>query len=193
MRMVFNIGINDMGFGWASADNTNRKIYNVWAGMLRRCYDQKWQERNPTYVGCEVCQRWLLLSNFVEDVKSLDNYNEWVISTRYEFDKDVKLGHCKTYSPETCSFILKEDNVRDGLSRRDMSKADMSNSVTFNKEKFSKPIIRTCIKTGEVKYYNSITEAKMDGFNNGHISSCCLGTRKQHKGYRWEYQDKEGL
>ena len=188
MRTVCNKGVNDMGFGWASANAQNLKIYNTWVGMIHRCYNPKWHTKNPTYIDCEVDERWLLLSNFVSGVKLLDNYDKWVQGDGYELDKDMKAGYCKLYSPDTCSFVLKGDNVRDGLSRRDMSKTDMSNSIAFNKQRFSKPVIRTCIKTGETKHYNSITEASDEGFNNGHISSCCLGNRKQHKGYMWTYE-----
>lgn len=38
-----------------------------------------------------------------------------------------------------------------------------------------------------VKEWPSINEAGRNGFCYKHISSCCLGRRKTHKGYIWSY------
>ena len=35
--------------------------------------------------------------------------------------------------------------------------------------------------------FPSAMEAERQGFNQGHISSCCNGKRKSHKGYIWRY------
>ena len=45
------------------------------------------------------------------------------------------------------------------------------------------------IATGEViAVYNSASEAaKVNGFDQGAITKCCLGDRKTHKGYIWKY------
>jgi hypothetical protein len=33
--------------------------YRTWIRMLARCYDTKYQEKQPTYKGCIVCDEWL--------------------------------------------------------------------------------------------------------------------------------------
>lgn len=38
-----------------------------------------------------------------------------------------------------------------------------------------------------VMTFHSIMEASRNGFNQGHISSCCNGERKTHKGFEWRY------
>ena len=38
-----------------------------------------------------------------------------------------------------------------------------------------------------VMTFPSLMEAKRQGFNQGHISECCNGERKTHKGYTWRY------
>ena len=37
------------------------------------------------------------------------------------------------------------------------------------------------------KVWNSVMEAERNGFNQGHISECCQGKRKTHKGFIWKY------
>lgn len=38
-----------------------------------------------------------------------------------------------------------------------------------------------------IKIWPSLIEAGRQGFNQGHICSCCKGKRKSHKGYIWKY------
>ena len=38
-----------------------------------------------------------------------------------------------------------------------------------------------------VMTFHSIMEASRNGFHQGHISSCCNGERKTHKGFEWRY------
>ena len=37
----YSKGINDMPYGWISADEWNYRVYNLWYGMIQRCYDKK--------------------------------------------------------------------------------------------------------------------------------------------------------
>jgi hypothetical protein len=38
------------------------------------------------------------------------------------------------------------------------------------------------------KEYEKIIDCEEDGFHSGHVCECCLGKRKTHKGYIWEYK-----
>lgn len=44
-------------------------------------------------------------------------------------------------------------------------------------------------KTGEVREYDSMTAAELEGFSSGKISACCKGRygRKSHGGFYWSY------
>ena len=92
MKMVYNIGINDMPKGWKRKTEWNLRVYNTWQSMLMRCYSNKYLEKYPTYKDCTVCNRWLVLSNFVDDVKLIDNYEYWLNrpNQRISLDKDIK-------------------------------------------------------------------------------------------------------
>jgi hypothetical protein len=62
-----------------------------------------------------------------------------------------------------------------------------------------KPCKRTCLKTGEVKYYRSVTDAAAEGFNRSNIKTVCktyaimqeqgkkVPGRKSEAGYKWEF------
>lgn len=74
-----------------------RKEYLCWSDMFKRCYNENWIEKHPTYVETEVCDEWLKFSNFLKWHQ--ENYVEG-----WHLDKDL-LGDGKIYSPETCCFI----------------------------------------------------------------------------------------
>lgn len=39
-----------------------------------------------------------------------------------------------------------------------------------------------------IKIWESANECKRNGFNQGHISACCRGELKSHRGYIWSYK-----
>lgn len=91
-RLVAGVGINDVH------GSTETACYDIWAAMLKRCYDEKSQIKNPAYKNCSVCEEWHTLSNFKEWYDA--NYVEG-----YDIDKDILIKGNKVYSPETCCFV----------------------------------------------------------------------------------------
>lgn len=73
-------------------------FYSKWRDLVRRCYSKKWQDKNPTYKDCTVCEKWLYFSNF----KVWMQQQEW---EGKEIDKDLLNAGNKEYSPDTCIFI----------------------------------------------------------------------------------------
>lgn len=54
----------------------------------------------------------------------------------------------------------------------------------------AKAVTRRCKVTGEVNHYETVRQAGNAGeFSEGHISSCCNGKRKSHKGFYWNFTD----
>lgn len=52
----------------------------------------------------------------------------------------------------------------------------------------SKPVLQFT-KNGEfVKEWQSTNECGRNGFNKGHVVSCCLGKQKSHAGFIWRYK-----
>ena len=102
-------GVGYLGEGkykvWENGKNSDK--YNIWYNALRRCYDPKYQEREPTYKGCRV-EDYLL--NF-------QHMGEWLDENYYEIpgeimclDKDILYKGNKVYSRDTCIFVPKRIN-----------------------------------------------------------------------------------
>jgi len=79
------------------------KTYITWRNMLGRCYSDKVQVKQPTYIGCTVADEWHNFQNFAQWFD--ENYVEG-----YDLDKDIKFEGNKIYSPENCLFVSRKEN-----------------------------------------------------------------------------------
>lgn len=104
--LVYGVGINDADYQVKPKINGKRyycPFYERWCGMIRRCYDSKSLSKKPSYMGCSVCESWLLFSNF----------KGWMIKQDWkgkQLDKDLVITGNKVYSPEACLFVTGEIN-----------------------------------------------------------------------------------
>ena len=121
------LGVNSDGL--PQLDNINNE-YSTWDGMIRRCYDPKYQEKYPSYKGCVVTKEW----------HNYRVFQEWINSNKYCglgycLDKDVLKKGNKVYSPETCVLIPHDLNT---LLLTPEKKSAYPTGVVFNKnsEKF---------------------------------------------------------
>lgn len=106
---VYNVGI--LGdYRNKKETRVNKKLRRVWEQMISRCYNEK-DALFHRYGGrgVIVCNRWLVLSDFITDVKQLPNWFEAQHNDGYELDKDY-YGDNKIYHPETCVWVLKCNN-----------------------------------------------------------------------------------
>jgi len=97
--IVYQFGIND-----ADYVVQNCLYYLRWKHMLRRCYSSQFHIKNQSYIGCTVCDEWLIFSNF----------KKWMMQQDWEgkeLDKDLLCPGNKVYSPDKCVFIDKEVNL----------------------------------------------------------------------------------
>lgn len=111
-------GINDMPVGYTTTFE-GRLVYALWYRVLRRCYDtaQLRRPRGKSYANVKVCDRWFSLRNFAEDIKKLPNYNEWLCHPTMQLDKDINSNGEHIYSPKTCSFVSRTENMREMNNR----------------------------------------------------------------------------
>src|SRR6478609_6597185 len=105
-RKVYGVGVVGKGKynAGAGVKSKHSKQYSVWSSMLKRCYDPKEHEKNPSYKDCKVVEEWLSLQVFGEWFDK--NYKEG-----YQLDKDLLLKGNKIYGPETCCFVPQEINL----------------------------------------------------------------------------------
>ena len=103
-------GVGYLGEGkYKTRENGKQtKCYDTWNNMLERCYEPKFQERQPTYKECEVCEEWHNFQIFAEWFE--DNYYE-IPGEVMCLDKDILIKGNKIYSPETCVFVPEKINL----------------------------------------------------------------------------------
>jgi hypothetical protein len=116
-------GVGYMGQGkWTSKINgVTTKEYKLWLHMISRCYSERIHKKSPTYANVAVCDRWHCFQNFCEDIQLLHGYDNWKNNKGYELDKDIicerdKISP-KIYSPETCMFVTKFENLSESTTR----------------------------------------------------------------------------
>lgn len=56
-------------------------------------------------------------------------------------------------------------------------------------ERFSQKVLQFTLDGKLVKEWQSAMECSRNGFNQGHISECCGGKRKKHKGFIWKHKE----
>lgn len=110
-RSVFGVGYLGEGPYKVSYRDENNKIkltdeYLKWSGILKRCYDEEYISRQPTYQTAIVCNDWHNFQVFAEWCQSQKGFG----LKGWQLDKDMHIEACKIYSPDFCSFIPKDLN-----------------------------------------------------------------------------------
>ncbi len=102
-------GIGYKGIG------THKKLINklytkqgvVWNSIFTRCYNEKFQKKHNSYIGCSVCEEWHNFQVFAKWHE--ENYNPEIMEG-WHLDKDILFKGNKIYSPKTCVFVPQEIN-----------------------------------------------------------------------------------
>jgi len=156
-----------VGYSYKERRKIDKRIGTTWTEMIRRCYSKK----NVAYNyyggrGVSVSDRWLHLKLFVEDIKKIKNYNQYIKEPhKYSLDKDI-LGDGTLYSKDTCVFATHEEQTN---ARR-----------TVRQIKSISPI-------GVEKIHKSKKIASEElGVNPGDIHRVLTGERTHAKGYKFE-------
>lgn len=97
----------------------DKKSYQCWSNMLKRCYNKNVHNKQPTYKDCSVCNEWLCYANFEKWYD--ENYYE-IEGERTELDKDILFKGNKVYSPITCIFVPQRINTLFTKSNRKRGK-----------------------------------------------------------------------
>lgn len=103
---VFGIGVNDVDYPISYAEGRVRRIlpsYQMWRGLLGRCYSKDSLIRHPTYQGCSVSEDWHRFSIFA--LWYTNNHKPQAV-----LDKDLLVPGNRVYGPETCVFISQSLN-----------------------------------------------------------------------------------
>ena len=212
MGLVQGHGINDMPYGWTVENEWNKRVYQKWYDMIRRCYNEDFHktENGKCYIGCSVCERWLTLSNFVEDFESIDGYDrERFLNGELVLDKDIKSRKRgeknKQYIMIECLLTTQDENTKEAMRTREYHELSEEHKQKLSevmqgenngmKGKFgsyhhnSKKVAQYDKQTLElIKIWDSMMDVERElGINQSNISQCCKGKRKSTGGYVWRY------
>lgn len=160
-RRIYGVGYLGEGNYKVRENGKLTKCYNTWQNMLQRCYDDKYHEKQPTYINCEVCEEW---HNYI-------NFGDWFTNNYYEIegqrmhlDKDILNKGNKIYSPDTCVFV--PNNINLLFTKCDNSRGDYP--IGVSREKKSKRFRADCriydyeenkSKSKHLGYYNTPQQA----------------------------------
>ncbi len=98
---VEGIGYLGVGKYVAAIDSKHTPAYNVWTGILERCYSLCKSDKFPTYKGCSISKEWECFQNFAQWYE--ENHKQHM--TGWHLDKDILFKGNKLYSAETCCFV----------------------------------------------------------------------------------------
>ena len=200
--MVEGKGINDMPYGWTVENDWNKRVYSKWRNMLYRCYNKEFHktEKGKHYIGCTICDRWLTLSNFVEDFPKLDGYDEEMfLNGELELDKDIKSnGTNKQYIMVECMLVTHDENMKQATKTRGFTeehKRKISEAMQgkFGLNNCSKKVAQYDRQTLKlIKIWDSMHDVERElGIAYQNICACCKGKQKSAGGYIWKYVEEE--
>jgi hypothetical protein len=154
-------GVEYMGEGnyKGAINGIHTEQYKIWHSMLKRCYDEKYKEKRPTYKECKVAEEWHNFQNFAKWYDG--NYYE-IEEERMNLDKDILVKGNKIYSPDTCVFV--PHRINSLFVKSDAIRGKYPIGVTFNKLYNNYPV-KLKIGHGKVRHigvYNNIEEAFLD-------------------------------
>lgn len=90
------IGITDISI--KDADGNKLHSYELWSGILGRCYSKSRLKTYPANRGLSVCEEWLTFSNFKRYYDK--HYRKGTLLNRSILKPDNRI-----YSPEHCRFV----------------------------------------------------------------------------------------
>ena len=121
-RTVFCKGM--IGVKYPITENgKGTKEYIMWNNMLKRCFDKKTKNQNPTYKNVTCCDEWLLFENFYEWLHNQKNFDKWLNGNGWALDKDILVKGNKIYSSKTCCLV--PNSINELFTKRDNYRGDL--------------------------------------------------------------------
>lgn len=153
-KPIYGIGFIGNGTYRVTIDRAYTPQYLSWYKMIQRCYDEKHLKRNPSYIGCAVCEEWLNFQNFAA---WYDQSYYQVDGERMCLDKDILVKGNKVYSPDTCVFAPHFINCL--FIKKDKNRGSLPLGVSLAKHNKTNPYNVHCSniegKVVNLGYYNS--------------------------------------
>ena len=153
---VHGVGITGTKYP-ITVNGVQTKEYDLWKGMLRRCYSDSLKKKNPTYIGCEVSDKF----------KNYEYFYEWCNrqigfgNQNWQLDKDLLIKGNKVYSENTCVFIPAEINLV--LVKRTASRGEHLIGVCWHKK--DNAFVAMVSKNKGKREYLGFFKTELEAFN----------------------------
>lgn len=90
-----------------------KQARQLWKNMMKRCYSTK--DPRGYYGHAFVSAPWYEFAKFLEDIKELDGYHNWLSGqksdgVKYNLDKDSILEGNNIYAKSLCRFLTESEN-----------------------------------------------------------------------------------
>ena len=139
----------------------NTKEYELWRGMLKRCYSDGYKKKQPTYEGCEVSDNFKSYEYFYEWCHKQIGFDNEGNGNTFQLDKDLLIKGNEVYSESTCVFIPKEINSL--LVKRESLRGECLIGVSWHK-KASAFVAQVNKNKGKSEYLGLFT-TEIEAFN----------------------------
>ena len=153
---TYGVGITGAKYP-ITVNGVHTKEYDLWNGMLRRCYSDALKKKYPTYIDCEVSDKF----------KSYEYFYEWCNkqigfgNKDWQLDKDLLVKGNKVYSEYTCVFIPKDINLL--LTKREASRGEYLIGVCWHKK--DKVFVATVNKNRGKRENLGSFDTELEAFN----------------------------
>lgn len=105
-KLIYGVGWNDGKYPTKVNGKINRE-YQLWQNLLARCYRPSCQQRQPTYIGCQISENFKSYSYFHEWCQEQTGFSQ----KGFQLDKDIVSKGNKFYSEDLCVFLPSELNL----------------------------------------------------------------------------------
>ena len=147
---VYGVGV--IGDSYSCWDGKSLcKEYNLWHGILERCYSENSLKVRPTYKDCYVSENFKHYSYFYEWCHKQVGFGK----DGFELDKDLLSARSKTYNEDVCVFLPKEINT--AIIRQNVKRGKYLVGVTLHKNT-NKFIAQLSANSGRVRIGQFDTE-----------------------------------
>lgn len=171
------------------------KEYTTWKNMLKRSFDQDYEEKFPTYKDVTCCKEWLNYENFYEWLHNQPNFDKWLSGDKWCLDKDILVKGNKIYSPDTCCLV--PNKVNSLFVNKKTQRGSLPIGVRKNGNGFSascsNPFTKTVERLGTYKTKEEsflkykirkeyiIKRMAQLEYNKGNITKCCYEAMINYK------------
>lgn len=147
-KTVYGVGYLGEGKYPTFINSKKTKCYMAWTDMMKRCYEESYKEKRPSYINCEVCDEWHCYQNFAEWFEN--NYYE-IENEKMNLDKDILIKGNKLYSPEACVYVPSRINAL--FTKANAKRGDLPIGVSIHQGHYKAHISKLVDGKKQMRYY----------------------------------------